>query len=280
VELSIVLPVGDDDGIARCLASITEDVEIVAVLNGATGRAERAVRADARVRLLSTPERNLGRACEIGVSAAAYDLVLIMNTDCTFEPGAIRWLRAAWRPATVVSGHLLLSGGTYANRLVNRLHQVQRTCPPHAFAPGLLLHRGIRAEIGGYFFHDRVRWTEDADFHRRCTAAGIEVVFCRGATIRHPPKTVGEFLTTAVKYGTGRAAAEQLGLPGTTPHFRLRPRPLIARARHVRRHSDRLTALFGLAWDVAFGYGVRSGRVRSGRVRSGHADEHLMEERS
>ena len=64
MELSIVLPVADDDGIAGCLASVAEDVEIVAVLNGATARAERAVRADPRVRVLRTPERNLGKACE------------------------------------------------------------------------------------------------------------------------------------------------------------------------------------------------------------------------
>jgi GT2 family glycosyltransferase len=257
VELSIVLPIADDDGITECLASVVDDVEIVAVLNGATPLAERAVRADSRVRVVSIPERNLGKACEAGVNAAAHDFVLIMNTDCVFEPGAIRRMRDAWQPGTVVSGHLLLGGDTFANRLVNRLHQVQRTCPPHAFAPGLLLHRSIRADIGGHFFNDRVRWTEDADFGRRCRAAGIGVVFCREATIRHKPKTVREFLDTAVKYGTGRAAAEQLGLPGTTPNYRLKPGALAATARHVWRHAGLPTALFGVAWDIAFGLGVR-----------------------
>jgi len=38
VRLSIVLPCADDDGIERCLASIDEDVEVVAVLNGAHRR--------------------------------------------------------------------------------------------------------------------------------------------------------------------------------------------------------------------------------------------------
>lgn len=269
MDLSIVLPVADDDGVVACLGSVVDDVEIVAVLNGATERAERAVRVDERVRVVRIPERDLGKACEAGVRAAAHDLVLIMNTDCVLEPDALRLLCAAWRPDTVVSGHLLLSGERFGNRLVNRLHQVQRTCPPHAFAPGLLFHRSIGADIGGYFFHDRIGWTEDADFNRRCHAAGIEVVFCREATIRHPPKTMREFLATAVKYGTGRGRAEQLGLPGTTPHVRVRASALMANARDVLRNADLVTALFGVAWDIAFALGARAQWRRSGNSAKG-----------
>lgn len=272
MELSIILPCADDDGLESCLASIDEDVEVVAVLNGAAPRLRDIARASGLV-TIELPERNLGAACQAGCLAASNDLVLLMNTDATFAPGAIADMVADWRSDSVVRATLRFDGRGAQRRWVENLQNHQMSYPDRAYQPGLLIHREIRERVGGYFFDTDIHWTEDADLDRRLRGAGISVVVSR-AVVTHGRVTIWRKFRSAFRYGIGRGIAEYKQLYGTTPHYRLSLSAWRAEYATLTRRYGRGTAAYGLAWNVCFGAGVYAQRyfdVQRVRTRIRHA---------
>lgn len=251
MNLSVILPVLVDDGVAECLASIDADVEVVVVLNGGAAGVDRRLFDHAQVRIVETPRPGLAHACQLGVAAATNDLVLFMNSDCVFMPGSLARMYAAHREGGVVVGRVRYSHSTAASRLVDRLNQVQRTKPQHAFQPNLLLDRRLAFRLEGYIFDARLDWTEDADLHRRIVAAGIPIRSEPASCVEHRPQTLRGFLRCADKYGKGRAQAQHLRLTNATP-IALTPGLLIRDAWHNLRHGGPVTALYGLVWMVRF----------------------------
>jgi len=258
VRLSIVLPCADDDGIERCLASIDEDVEVVAVLNGAHPSVRAAV-ASRQLTVVEIPERNLGAACQAGCVAAANDHVLLMNTDATFAPGALAKMMADWRPGTVVRASLVFDGDNARARWIENLQNHQMSNPDRAYQPGLLFSRAIVDDIGGYFFDEHIHWTEDADFDRRARAVGVTVTVSAGV-VRHGAVTVTRKLRSAFRYGLGRAIAERKRLYGTTPHYRPKLSAFVADAKATAARYGTPTAAYGVIWNLSFMCGVYAQR--------------------
>lgn len=257
MELSVVLPICRDDGVAACLASIGEDVEVVVVLNGGAPGVNRRLLADKHCVVIEEPRLGLARACQIGVEAASHDAVLLMNSDCQFESGSIASLKEALTSGTEVVAGVMHCGGTgWQARLVDALWQAQRTDEVHAFQPNLLIDRRVAARIGGYLFDERLTWTEDADLHRRLTAAGVPTQYCSGSVVVHSSLSLCDYLRSAWKYGYGRAQAERWHLPGAGP-LRLSPAVFAtAWTRHRRRGGVPL-ALYGLTWSLVWFAGRR-----------------------
>ncbi len=256
--LSIVLPCADDDGVEHCLASIDTHAEVVAVLNGAAPGVRAAV-ARPGIRVVELPHRNLGAALQAGCLAATHDLVLLMNTDAVFEPGAIGRMVATWRPDTVVRATLRFDGDSLASRVVENLQTFQSSDPDRAYQPGLLFHRAIADRIGGYFFDDRIYWTEDADFDRRLRWGGLSVAVSDGV-VRHRSVSVPRKLRSAFRYGIGRAIAEERRMYGTHPPYAYSLAHAGREWATLRRRYDLPTACYGAVWGAAFGLGVTGQR--------------------
>jgi GT2 family glycosyltransferase len=259
--MTIVLPCATDDGIASCIASIDEDVDVLAVLNGASEGARQIVRS-AGLRCVELPERNVGATYDAGVVNARHDLVMIMNTDCVFLPDAIKRLYAAWlaNQDAVIRGVVIFRGHSFASRVVNRLYRLQVASPPRAYTPALVLHRSIQSKIDGYFFDRDMHWAEDDDFDRRVQTAGIRVIHVPEAIVLHARPTLRSNLRSAFRYGIGHRIAEEKGLFGRDRQFNLTPQRLLAEFHDARRRAGLVTGLFAVAWWTSFGLGHRRQR--------------------
>lgn len=224
-EVTVVVPCRDDPHLAACVASIDAPVEVVVVANGSPPAFLDAVGAAlerAGARLVVLPEANLARALEAGIRAAASDCVLLMDSDCVFEPGALAEFRravAGGDPARqVFKGAIEFEdGGRRLATVLARARRQHTGRPLSAFKPPLLLSRAIAPAIGGYFFDERLRWKEDADLDCRIRRAGIEIVAVPGGRIRHAPLTLRADLRSSFRYGVGAALADALGIEVTTP---------------------------------------------------------------
>jgi len=258
MNLTIILPCASDDGFDDCLGSIDEDVEVVAVLNRPSQRLrERVLARD--VTVVEIAERNLGAACQAGCVAASNDHVILMNTDSVFEPGAIRKMVEDWSYDTVVRATLRFAGRGLGTRVIENLQTHHLSHPDRAYQPGLLFHRGLVDQIGGYFFDEDIHWTEDADFDRRVRSAGIGVVVS-SAIVQHGKVTVLQKLRSAFRYGVGRAIAELKGLHGTYPHFRPSVAFTLGDWDLLRRRYGRATSVYNVFWTIAFSCGVLAQR--------------------
>lgn len=123
VPATVVIPtVGRDGPLAAALASIAAcrptAAEIVVVdQSGDWAVAEVVQRyASAGARLVSCTGRGVSRGRNAGLRAAAHELVLVTDDDCTVEPD---WVGEAWRlmtddPDRIVTGRVLPAGDARA----------------------------------------------------------------------------------------------------------------------------------------------------------------------
>lgn len=215
---SIVITCRDDARLFPTIASVDADVEVVVVLNGSPPAfaARVASLADPRVRVeqLDLPHR--ARAVEHGIRTASHDEVLLLDADCTLDPGSIAAVQHAFATgdprAEVYKGTIVYeSGRSFASRVV-ALSRTQRNQRLSAYKPALALSRTLRDVLGGHLFDPRLVWKSDAELDQRVRTAGLRVVAVPGCVVRHAPLTVASDLRSSFGYGVGAALAARHGL--------------------------------------------------------------------
>ena len=224
-RLCVVIPCKDDPRVVRCIESIDAPAEVVVVSNGSPEAFVASLRAALPMRgaqLEVLAEANLSHALQVGIERAPCDDVLLMDSDCLFEPGAIDAFRHALaagdRAREVYKGEIEFeAGGGLLGTVIARSRRQHTGRPLSAFKPPLALSRRIGPAIGGYFFDPRLRWKEDADLDHRIRRAGIRVVPVPTGRIRHAPLTLRADLVSSFRYGVGAALAQALAIDVTTP---------------------------------------------------------------
>jgi glycosyltransferase involved in cell wall biosynthesis len=224
LKLTIVIPCRDDAQVVRCVRSVDADAEILIVLNGSPpGFVERLRRElGARVRIEILESANLPRALEHGIHAASFDRVLLMDSDCVFEPGSVvaveRAFDAGASDAEVYKGRIVFDPGSRrSSALVARSRSQRMARIETAYKPPLALSRRLQDRLGGYFFDSRLIWKEDADLDYRVRRAGIRIGPVEGCVIHHAPLSVRADLNSSFRYGVGAAIAEHLEIPLLKP---------------------------------------------------------------
>jgi glycosyltransferase involved in cell wall biosynthesis len=265
VKLTVVIPCRDDPRVVDCVRSVDADAEVLIVLNGSPP-AFRAALGDelaGRARIETLPRPNLSHALEHGIAAASCDRVLLMDSDCVFEPGSLAAIDAAFAAGApddeVYKGRIGFdAGSTWASAVIAR-SRAQR-CSVGAYKPPLAFSRQLRARLGGYFFDARLPWKEDADFAHRIDRAGIRIVSVDGCMIHHAPLSVATDLRSSFRYGIGAAIARHLDVTLA--------RPDRSATRSFRLHGL-AAALYMLIANRAraAGYAYASGRIRLSRGR-------------
>jgi hypothetical protein len=227
-SLTVVIPCKDDARVAACLASIDVPVDVVLAFNGSpAGFADGVMNTSAgfpglRLHRVELVQPNLSAALEAGITAARSRRVILMDSDCTFRPGALTAVATAMDTGDtsreVFKGSVVFarSRGPLGQSIVqSRTHYTSDTLT--AFKPPLALDVGLRERLGGYFFDERLVWKEDADLDHRVHGAGIRVVGVPGCVIDHSPITVLGDLRSNYRYGIGTAIAEHLSISVTQP---------------------------------------------------------------
>ncbi|MGW2959453.1 glycosyltransferase family 2 protein [Streptomyces sp. NPDC001220] len=216
-DLTVIIPVRDDPLIYRCLASIDVHCSVVISTNGSPdwfleGLTTYA-KAASHVTVLSTSESGIGLAYNRAIMQAVTPLVLLMDSDCAFEPGAIASMLAEASFA-LVKGRVQFETAGRGSRLVAAARRLTEdplvTKKVNAYSPPLLYSRDIVEKMGGYHFNAAMKWREDRDFELRRRKSDIPVRLVPQAVIWHRPLSVRDDLRSVRAYGVGQAHGESL----------------------------------------------------------------------
>jgi glycosyltransferase involved in cell wall biosynthesis len=229
LPISVVIPCASDRLLQGCLDSIDANVEVIVVLNAATRPveeiAERWQHQDktetARNRRVeSLPQPNLSAACNRGFELASRPYVFLMNSDCTFKPGALQAMaRIIQRSKEANDGIEVFrcgvefehTGGRSLIVATNRHYQY--SVLQKLYQPGILIDKN-KIEARGGLFKPGLRWTEDAEFSRRMLRNNAKCEPVQHIMIAHVALRMRDDLKSAFNYGRGRRMAERQRLRG------------------------------------------------------------------
>ncbi|MHC3472656.1 glycosyltransferase family 2 protein [Streptomyces sp. 7R007] len=228
-ELTIVVPVCDDPLIYRCLASIDVPCPVIVSTNGSPDwfleGLQTYAKAAPHVTVLSTSERGIGLAYNRAIALVDTPLVLLMDSDCVFEPGAIAAMLAA--AGGLVKGRVRFETRGRGTRLVAEARRLTEdplvTKKVNAYSPPLLYRTDIVEHMGGYHFDTAMKWREDRDFELRRRKAALPVRLVPEAVIWHKPLSLRDDLRSVWAYGVGQAHGEALDvLPRMSLRYELK----------------------------------------------------------
>ncbi|MEV6537048.1 glycosyltransferase [Streptomyces sp. NPDC051639] len=218
-DMTIIIPVCDDPLIYRCLASIDVNCRTIIAANGSPHwfleGLQTYAKAAAHVTVLSASERGIGPAYNQAILHAVTPLVLLMDSDCVFEPGAITAMLAQASNG-LVKGRVQFESDSRGSRLVAAARRLTEdplvTKKTSAYSPPLLYRTSIVEKMGGYHFHTAMKWREDRDFELRRRTSGLPVHLVPQAVIWHKPLSLKADLKSVRAYGMGQAHGEQLSV--------------------------------------------------------------------
>ncbi len=219
LPLSIVIPCADDIRIKHCLDSIDEKVEIVVVLNGATKEVINVVNSY-DVKVVEIKERNLSKALNIGIEEARHPNIILIDSDCRFERGAIKKLFRGLQRHYIAKGRVIFESNNLLSKTIAKVREYVYYDPPKPYNPFLAIKKSVKKLIGNYYFNEKIHWTEDADLNMRLKKAGVEVNYVFSARVFHHPLGLKHDLRSAFRYGIGkRIRVENKVSSGIGTHF-------------------------------------------------------------
>ena len=209
VPVSVVIAtVGPASRIAACLRSISEcnpRPDEIIVVDQSGDEAVHAAVADflrAGAKLLTSPVRGKSPAVNLGIRAAAHEIVCLTDDDCTVERS---WVEAAWthlsdHPESIVTGRVL-PGGDAAGvaSLVGLEVPRDYTGQIHddvLFGCNMACSRSRVIALGGFDY--RVELVEDNDLCYRWLRAGQQLHYDPSLLVWHhawrsPPELERQF---------------------------------------------------------------------------------------
>jgi len=217
-NITVVIPCKDDVAVSACIESIDAPAAAVVAFNGSTPQFVAAVMGrHPTATHIVLPKANLSLALEEGIKAAPTDNVLLMDSDCTFEPGSVQAFvdaMSAGDPSReVYKGRVMFRHGhDCLSQVIARSRQHHTAEQLTAYKPPLALSRLLASQLGGHIFNPALIWREDADLDHRIRAAGIAIRSVGDGVIYHGPLTVRGDLRSTFRYGMGEAIADHLGL--------------------------------------------------------------------
>jgi len=247
LALSIVIPCADDVRIKQCIESIDENVEIIAVLNGASKEVEGIVKGY-KLKIVRLPERNLAKALNVGIEKARNRKVILIDSDCVFQKGAIKKVYKALENNSIAKGKVVFQSNSFVSQVIAKTRDYVYYNPPKPYNPFLGVRKDVKDLIEGYYFDENIYWTEDADLNSRLKIAEIKVKYVFSAKAFHPPLTLKYDLRSAFRYGIGKRIRVVKGKSsGLGTHFESIP-DLVSK-------KGILPGIYYFFWSVSFASG-------------------------
>lgn len=207
INLSVIIPVRDDPLISRCIDSIDAPVESVIVLNTPSEQV-RAISEELSLKkgtiVTEIARNNLAEAYNAGIAASSRDNILLMNSDCTFDPGTISKLYIGLEKEFIAKGKPRPTITNLESLVVAKSRDYHCGDLKNAYSPPLAFRKSISELIGGYYYNPSVPWTEDHEFNQRVQDAGLNIYYDPSATIQHAPLDIKTDLRSAFRYGAGQ----------------------------------------------------------------------------
>lgn len=188
--------------VESCLAQTERDLEVIVVDDGSTDTSaaivRRAMRADARVRLIEQPRRGVGAARNAGLESAVGDCVSFLDADDVLEPQklAVQGAVLAANPAIGIvlcdgvvidrDGRVVWNGLVDASRFAGHPPLFEVCFRGGPFPPLVpLVRRSLAAAVGGFEVDPVAAGWADIDFWMRLALAGADYHFVSERLVRY-----------------------------------------------------------------------------------------------
>ncbi|WP_273130511.1 glycosyltransferase [Bacillus weihaiensis] len=255
LPISIVIAVADDTRISKCLDSIDEECEVVVVANGATKEVVDILSTYSekmKLKLIELDVRNLSKSRDVGIKAASYNNIILMDSDCVFLKGTIKrfYELIEIKGHKIVNGFIEFKATTVGSKLVKNsrdyLNSISNT--GYAFAPCLGLKKDLVNEIGGYYFDHSIKWVEDAELNVRLKKNKILIFDAPEAIIEHCSIPLKKDLRAAFNYGTGKRIGVRKGIMrGVGAFWSDIPKIFIKKGL--------FTSIYMICWNICYTFG-------------------------
>ncbi|MFD1887703.1 glycosyltransferase family 2 protein [Paenibacillus wenxiniae] len=251
MDLTVLIAVATDQRIESCIHSVDEDCEILVVANGASDEILNLLKTIQKhkqnLKIISIEERNLSKARDVGMHAALYNKVILMDSDCIFKKGAIRQFYNAMDNEYIVNGRINFLSNNWQSNIVKQAREYLNN-PSNtgfAFAPALGLRKDILTHIESYYFDHEIRWVEDAELNIRIRKSNLKIFALPSAEIYHVPLKIKQDLKAAFYYGTGKRIGVEKGImQGVGAFWKDIP--------HILRDKGISTAIFMIVWNLIY----------------------------
>ena len=207
--ISIVIPCSDDILIKNCLESIDANVEIVVSLNKPSDVVKKIMNNFPSIKIIETDKKGIALAYNNGIKIASNEWVLLMDSDCVFKKDAIAKMWATTTRFLVIKGKIVFQSTGLVSSVIAKAREFTTSDTINAYSPPLLFNKKIIEEIG-YYFHQDLVWSEDADFNNRVKTKNIQIGYVPEAVIFHKPILLAQDIKSAFNYGVGRQIGKEL----------------------------------------------------------------------
>lgn len=223
LDLTIIIPCATDTKIKNCIQSIYEtcanDIEVLVSLNGASKKVKEILRNFQDIKIYEIKEANLSKAYNNGIKYASRNNVLLMDSDCVFGKNTIKLLYEGLKHEKLSKGLVIFRNNNLTSKIISKVREYTTTDFISAYSPPLAFSKDIKNLIGGYYFDERVPWSEDSEFNYRVQKANIRIHYNPRAIVYHAPISVKQDIKSGFKYGRGKRISEELNLLPKTNYF-------------------------------------------------------------
>ena len=194
-SVSIVIPAYNAERTLReCLQATTTlkwsgELEVIVVNDGSSDKTSEIASSFSKVKVIDVPHEGVAQATNIGVKAAHYDMVVLLDADAILEK---EWLEKIVPPfddptVATASGYAVAANRSIIGKLMgydveSRLDRVPMDTN-HLFTMNAACRRNALLEVG--LFDKELHAGQDVDLSRRLKAAGYRLILRKDVRCRH-----------------------------------------------------------------------------------------------
>ena len=193
--VSIVIPAYNaEHTLQECLQAATTlkwagAVEVIVVNDGSSDKTSEIASSFSEVKVINIPHEGVAQATNIGVKAAHYDIVVLVDADAVLEKDWLEKIIPYLDDSSVAaaSGYAVTANRSIIGKLMgydveSRLDRVP-TDTDHLFTTNAACRRNALLEVG--LFNQELHAGQDVDLSRRLKAAGYRLILRKDIKCRH-----------------------------------------------------------------------------------------------
>ncbi len=203
-----------------------------------------------KIKFCVVPRKNGSTTTNKGLELIKTIKVLITDSDTVFDKNCIKLLDNALDKYDVVKSHIVFrNDGTLKSILVANLRTYFNSKSSKMYTPGLGFKMSIKHKIGGYYFDDKVTWSEDSEFSNRVEKNLLKTYVEKRAKLFHPSVSLSHDLASAFLTGAKKLDTKTI-LQIITNRIKT--------YREILEVFGTKTLLYGLVWYLFFDFGKLS----------------------
>jgi len=155
-----------------------------------------------KIKYCVVSKKNGSMTTNRGLELVQTSKVLITDSDTIFDKNCIKLLDGALDKYDVVKPHIIFqNNGSLKSILIANLRTYFNSKSRKMYTPGLAFKMSIKYRIGGYYFDNKVAWSEDSEFSNRVEKNMLKTNVVKNAKLFHPSIKLGHDLASAFLTG-------------------------------------------------------------------------------